>query len=504
MQAVWRTVVVMACLLSGEALAADWPQLQRDAARTGRTMDEVAPPFRARWIWLGPAQTLRNNQSAAGWPDDLTSRSGYSYPVPAAVPFTISGSAQPVVSGGRVFIGTMEGGVYAIDANDGTTLWSAVLPGGTMGAGAVDGTRVIFCGLGGDVVAYESSTGAVAWRFRTHRAVTASPCIDAGTVMVADHGGWVYALNAQGGGLLWRSRLPAPVQGGIAIGSGKVYLGAEDMNMYALDLSTGTVLRSHRVRGQSFRLNYPVLFNNRVWIQTAMVPAVGSEYVMENLMKVSSTLAAEEANITRWLAGDTTGGIGADASPDWKHLFVLDGTTLEEPFTVPCGPVEGVGMPPQPVVVDNKDRVITWWKTRFPALTHIGAFGTDFSLDIAAVDQTTGKRVTVGAGFSNMWPGPESDNLYAFSVGGNVLWLRQNFRGTQTIHLQTSAHRFVSAAVRNRDGGTFNADVVYVDQGSEAVATAQQPLEGRMAPSIVGTRVYQSEYFGVTCLEHKP
>ena len=46
----------LACLgLAGAALtgtASDWPQLQRDAARLGRSADEVAPPYRARWLWF--------------------------------------------------------------------------------------------------------------------------------------------------------------------------------------------------------------------------------------------------------------------------------------------------------------------------------------------------------------------------------------------------------------------------------------------------------------------
>jgi len=48
---------------AGAARAADWPQLQGNSMRTGRTADSVAPPYRARWFWCGPNLTLRNRDS---------------------------------------------------------------------------------------------------------------------------------------------------------------------------------------------------------------------------------------------------------------------------------------------------------------------------------------------------------------------------------------------------------------------------------------------------------
>ena len=89
-------------LAAGGANAADWPQLQRDSARTGRSPDEVALPYRARWVWFGPAGTLRNRASkphAADWTHDLTSGVGKSYPLPATVPFTLAGLMQPLFFG---------------------------------------------------------------------------------------------------------------------------------------------------------------------------------------------------------------------------------------------------------------------------------------------------------------------------------------------------------------------------------------------------------------------
>jgi hypothetical protein len=89
------------------------------------------------------------------------------------------------------------------------------------------------------------------------------------------------------------------------------------------------------------------------------------------------------------------------------------------------------------------------------------------------------------------------------STAGTQLWLRQNFRGTQVIDLATSTARGVSAEIRNRDGGTFNFDVVYKDSGNP-IGRPQTTALGRSGPVIVNGRVFIAEDWGVTAIEHRP
>ncbi len=502
---------LLLCFLAAPALASDWPQLQRDAARTGRTPDTVAPPYRARWIWMGPTLTLRNQNSVAGWPDDINSsdgsgapRVGYSFPMPSNVNFTIAESVQPVLAGGRLFIGTLEGNAYAIDAADGSTLWTLSIPGGTWASAAVSesGARVIFVTLSGQVIGALAANGGSPWTYPAARSITGAPCVNGTEVYVADHGGTVYALDADTGTEQWTTTLPAPVLGGVASDATSVYVGAENMVVYALNRSDGAVRAQHPVRGQSFRMLWPVVFNNRVWASTCATPLIGSEYVMEQLMADSASLAEEETNIALWLQG--LGG-WTDAGEDWKHVYALDTSDLSEPFTILAGPADGCGIPTAPVVVDNSDRVLTYFKTRYPKLTaNNPIFGTNYSVDIAAINQANGHRVPIDNGHvAGLWPF-ETDNLFGLSVAGTTLWLRQNFRGTQTINLTNSAGHSVQAQVRFWDGGDFRYfDIVYLDQ-PPPVGTSQTQINGRVAPIVVAPRAYIAETYGVVAIEHRP
>jgi outer membrane protein assembly factor BamB len=486
--------------------AADWPQLQKDAARTGRTTDTVAPPYRARWIWLGPSLTLRNRASDPAWPDNLvtSTSASYSYPMPASVAFTIAESVQPVLASGRLFIGTLEGDAYGIDANDGSTLWTLPITGGTWSSAAVSesGSTVIFVTLSGNVYGAAPATGGVRWTYDCRRSLTAAPCVSGNNVYVADHGGTVTALAADTGAVVWTRPLPAPVLGGLAADATSVYVGAENLIVYALNVSDGQVRAQHQVRGQSFRMLWPVVFNNRVWVSTVMTPLIGSEYIMEQLMTDSTSFAAEESNIALWLQG--LGG-WADAGSDWRHVFALNTSDLSEPFTILAGPADGCGTPTAPVVVDNSDRVLTYFKTRYPTFTAANPiFGTNYSVDIAAIDQTTGHRLRIDNGHtSGLWPW-ETDNLFGLSVGGTQLWMRQNFRGTQMADLNTSTGYKVEAQVRNWDGGDFSGyDIIYLDQPPPP-DTAQREIAGRVAPILCAPRVYIAETYGITAIEHRP
>ncbi len=119
------TVFFVVC--SGLAGSAnDWPQLQGNASRTGSTTDVVAPPYKLHWAWMGPG----NTQTAL--------------PLSGGSSLTIAGRVQAVVSGGSVFVGSMEGTAYAINATNGSTVWSASIPGGTVATAAVAGGVVVF------------------------------------------------------------------------------------------------------------------------------------------------------------------------------------------------------------------------------------------------------------------------------------------------------------------------------------------------------------------------
>jgi hypothetical protein len=158
-------------------------------------------------------------------------------------------------------------------------------------------------------------------------------------------------------------------------------------------------------------------------------------------------------------------------------------------------------MPAPPPAIDSEGRPLAWFKTAYPTLTAKGSFGTRFSMDISAINTSTGLRVPIDNGRLSGTTG-ESDNLFALSSGGSLLYLRQRFRGTKVIDLKQSSSHLIQAAIRTRDGGTWPADVVYRDRGG-LPRTSQPPLGGREAVVIASDKLFFAEEYCITCVEHR-
>jgi outer membrane protein assembly factor BamB len=77
------------------------------------------------------------------------------------------GRASPAVSGGTVFLGDSDGGVYAFAADTGETVWRADM-GSRVATQLVVANGTVYVGTAGSgVIAVATSTGEERWRFST-------------------------------------------------------------------------------------------------------------------------------------------------------------------------------------------------------------------------------------------------------------------------------------------------------------------------------------------------
>ncbi len=80
-------------------------------------------------------------------------------------PAAFSAYAQPVVAGGRIFVGSSAGLVYSLDAATGCTYWSFQADGGVRAAIAIGPDHVAYFGdLRAEVYAVDAITGKLLWK----------------------------------------------------------------------------------------------------------------------------------------------------------------------------------------------------------------------------------------------------------------------------------------------------------------------------------------------------
>jgi polyvinyl alcohol dehydrogenase (cytochrome) len=148
--------------------------------------------------------------------------------------------SQPTVAGGRVFVGSQNGTVYALDARSGCIRWTFAAQGGVRTAVTIDAApgatpaRVYFGDTAANVYALDADTGRQLWVRRADdhplARVTASPTLHDGRLFVGvssyeesqgadpQYGcctfrGSVSALDAATGAVVWKTPLiPDPLQ----------------------------------------------------------------------------------------------------------------------------------------------------------------------------------------------------------------------------------------------------------------------------------------------------
>lgn len=116
-----------------------------------------------------------------------------------------------VVEGGKVYFGTKDGALYAVDAASGEEAWRGTFEGelwdGRLGGGAggpevADGT--VYFENDGYVSAFDADSGRVLWRMKQKTDEVSSLTAVDDTLLVHDSEGYLSALDARSGKSRWR------------------------------------------------------------------------------------------------------------------------------------------------------------------------------------------------------------------------------------------------------------------------------------------------------------
>ncbi len=253
---------------------------------------------------------------------------------------------SPTVAGGRVYVGSTDGRLLALDARSGELRWEFRTGGAVDSTPAVAGGRVLFGSRDGRFYALDAATGAEKWRFETggERRFTApgihgaaprtermpdpfdvflsSPVVDAACVYFGSGDGCIYALDAATGSQKWRHATGDVVHASPALAEGRLYIGSWDRNFYALDAASGKVLWTFAT-GQD-----PVLHNQEGIASSA---AVGEGMVFFGCRDGHFYALDASTGKERWRHDNRKGWvIASPALRDGKVVFpTSDGTRFK-------------------------------------------------------------------------------------------------------------------------------------------------------------------------------
>lgn len=203
---------------------------------------------------------------------------------------------SPAIAAGAVYIGALDGHLYAIDQETGKEKWNFKSRMPIASSPAVVGDTLYFVSSAGSLAALDVKTGKPKWvyaieyerKFEARNLhgypsaaqtipdawdlFTSSPAVAGGKVYFGSGDGNVYAVDAQTGTLLWKFATKDVVHSSPAVVNNTVYIGSWDSYLYAIDADTGQ-------EKWSFKSGEDNTIHNQVGFQSSPAVVDGTVYI---------------------------------------------------------------------------------------------------------------------------------------------------------------------------------------------------------------------------------
>lgn len=179
--------------------------------------------------------------------------------------------SSPVIKQGKVFFGSSDKNLYALDAVSGKLVWAFTADNMIHSTPAIHNGRLFFGTWGSKIYALDVATGAALWHVQAGidpnyvmQGITASPALDDQHLYVGARDGYVYALRQTDGSTLWRYAAESSwVLASATLDTDTVYLATSDTGLLlALDKYNGK--ERYRADTRFWSYTDPLLVNDRI------------------------------------------------------------------------------------------------------------------------------------------------------------------------------------------------------------------------------------------------
>jgi eukaryotic-like serine/threonine-protein kinase len=209
-------------------------------------------------------------------------------------------NSSPLVTDDNVYFNSVDGNFYALEARTGKVSWKFQTGGERrFTAPGIHGIQPktemmpdpfdfflssptfadgkVFFGSGDyNIYALDAHSGTLRWKFTTGNVIHASPAVAGGVVYVGSWDRYFYALDAQTGKMIWRFQTgddteiynQVGIASSAAVVNGVVFFGCRDGHFYAVDAKTGTQKWAHDNQ-KGWVIASPAVMNGVVYFPTS-------------------------------------------------------------------------------------------------------------------------------------------------------------------------------------------------------------------------------------------
>jgi eukaryotic-like serine/threonine-protein kinase len=221
------------------------------------------------------------------------------------------------ISENLIVVGNAVANKYTLFGLDPATLsvrWTFDGAGDVWMAGAVIENGRVFAPSGdGTLYALNAADGSQIWTFKTERPLWASPVTDGKTVFFGSFDHYVYALDAESGVLRWKVELDAALvaPGALSMDGETLYIGTLGKSLYALNTANGNQRWKQPLKGWVW--SAPVVTEDAIYLGT-----------VEGTAGVAYSINPATGQPI-WTVALTTSTLAAPLVTDELAIFVTEG-----------------------------------------------------------------------------------------------------------------------------------------------------------------------------------
>lgn len=150
--------------------------------------------------------------------------------------------AQPAVGeDGIIYVGSYDGDVVALDAENGTVRWKEVVTAGrVVGGPVIAGDLLLVPSSDRQLYAVDKTNGQEVWTFASERPLWASPRVNGQVAYLAGLDHHLYALEIESGRLIWDREFDGALADQPAAFNGALLVGTFGQALHAVDRQSGS------------------------------------------------------------------------------------------------------------------------------------------------------------------------------------------------------------------------------------------------------------------------
>ena len=170
------------------------------------------------------------------------------------------------IAAGTVYVGSLDGYLYAIDLENGQLRWKYQASGEVKSSPTVFSNVVYFGDGMGVFHAVETQTGEARWTFETEAEIISSANVAQNRLLFGSYDQYLYCLSTKDGSLIWKFETEGYVHGTPAIVNGTVVISGCDSYLRLVNIADGG--EQQKVGLGDYVAASPTILNNRAYAGT--------------------------------------------------------------------------------------------------------------------------------------------------------------------------------------------------------------------------------------------